>query len=108
MRKEKTTQYLYKHAINNTSRKKTYPSDNGDIVQPYRIDTLNIGVKSMENQLFIRVSFVGSNKYYELGIQYERFDFWSDYCKSFYNQKPDLDFMDTDDEEEVDEFAFVP
>jgi len=102
---KKTIEYLYKNSINNTSRKKTYPIDNEDIVLPVRIDTVNVGVKSMENQMFIRVSFVGSGKYYELGIQSERFNFWCEFCRSFYIDKPDLDFLYENDE--FDEFAQV-
>ena len=104
-RNQKTIQYLYERAVNVSGRKKSYPKDNDDIVKPYSVDTINIGVKSLENQIFVRVSFRGaSNKYYELGIQYDRVDYWFKFCKSLYNENPELDFMFDDDEEE-DEFA---
>lgn len=107
-RNQKTIQYLYERAVNVSGRKKSYPKDNEDITKPYSLDTINIGVKSLENQLFIRVSFRGaSNKYYELGIQYDRIDYWFNFVKSLYVDSPELDFLldSEEEEEEYDEFA---
>ena len=108
--KKKAIKYLYEKGVNNASRKKTFPKDNEEILKPISIDVVNVGVKSLENQMFVRVSFVGSGKYYELGIQSDRWLFWTEFCKNCYIDKPDIDFLDEEyeddyEEEEYDEFA---
>lgn len=92
--KQKAIRYLYEKGINNSSRKKSFPRENNEISLPYQIDVINVGVKALENQAFIRVSFIGSMKFYDLGIQYDRFDYWCNFAKSFYNISNDMDMLD--------------
>jgi len=75
---QKLVEYLYKSGINNTGRRKTRPTDNEDILKPLDIDTINLGKDRLKRLLFVRVLFVGSNKWYELHINSEKYDWWAD------------------------------
>lgn len=62
---KKVTDFLYKRSLNTSSRIKTYPKDNKNIVTPVEISILNTGKDYIKRELFVRVSFVGSDKYYQ-------------------------------------------
>ena len=93
---DRTVEFLYQRALNVSSRIKSFAKDDSAIEKPLVVDTINIGVEHLQNRLFIRLSFVGSGKYYSLGIEKDKLPYWMDFVMSFYNSNRnfDLDFLE--------------
>lgn len=92
--KKKVADYLYKYAVNTSSRKKSYPSDYTEISDNRMVvGTIGLDVNTSYNQCTVRVQFVGSEKFFVLGIGIEKFDYWYGMVKLFTVSRPDIELL---------------
>ena len=109
-KKAKILEYLYVNGINHTGNRKFRPKDNDDIIKPLGLSNIGMNFESDFNQLTIRVQFSGSGKFYTMGIDINKKDYWFKTISEFIVEKPFIDFDNFDDEEseyQVDEIVEV-
>lgn len=100
--KSKIALYLLDKAVNTSSRKLTKPRDYKEILDnKATVEHIGLDINSAYNQATIRVSFIGSEKYFTMGIEYDKMDYWYQKVKLFYLVDPlalefDMDSIDID------------
>lgn len=106
--KSKIALYLLDKAVNTSSRKLTKPRDYKEILDnKATVEHIGLDINSAYNQATIRVSFIGSEKYFTMGIEYDKMDYWYQKVKLFYLVDPlALEFESNDiEEEEICEYC---
>lgn len=104
--KSKIALYLLDKAVNTSSRKLTKPRDYKEILDnKATVEHIGLDINSAYNQATIRVSFIGSEKYFTMGIEYDKMDYWYQKVKLFYLVDPlALEFESNDIEEQEEEY----
>jgi len=101
--RSKVTKFIYENATNQQSRKVLPTSENNKIVLKNglaKIDYYNFGFQPDTRDWFIRVRFVGSDRWYELKIGFEEVDDWFTFFKEQTKHKKKSMFGGEDDEDE--------
>ena len=84
---------VWTKATNTTQRVVNRPKENESITLPPSFATINVGVDTTKNRLFVRASFIGSeHKYYELGISETEYKDWTEIVLSHYGLKSEDDY----------------
>ena len=104
---KRITEFLYLKSINESSRKITHPCDNKDIEK--KIVNISIDVNVPYNQITVRVRFNGAKAYYLLGIEANKYTYWTKVIEQFIIQKPDLEMslLDTVRQEEPQQIEYI-
>lgn len=97
-KQKKIVDYLFKNCVNTSSRKVARPKDEPNVV--VEITTIGLSYNPFYNQMTVRVQFVGSEKFFVLGIDNHRIDYWFNNMKEFIVESSDIDFNTTEQEED--------
>ena len=101
-RKKKVEMYLFENTVNTSSRTTSTPKDYPDIISNgKKISNIAIDQNVLYNQLTIRVKFVGSEKFFALGIENSLLANWINTWKLFVIENPLYTLGIFDEEKEV-------
>ena len=88
-RKRKVEMYLFENTVNTSSRTTSTPKDYPDIINNgKKISNIAIDQNVLYNQLTIRVKFVGSEKFFALGVENSLLTNWINAWKLFIIENP--------------------
>jgi hypothetical protein len=101
-RKRKVEMYLFENTVNTSSRTTSTPKDYPDIINNgKKISNIAIDQNVLYNQLTIRVKFVGSEKFFALGVENSLLTNWINAWKLFIIENPLYTLGIFDEEKEV-------
>ena len=88
-RKRKVEMYLFENTVNTSTRTTSTPKDYPDIINNgKKISNIAIDQNVLYNQLTIRVKFVGSERFFALGIENSLLANWINAWKLFIIENP--------------------
>ena len=101
-KKRKVEMYLFENTVNTSSRTTSTPKDYPDIINNgKKISNIAIDQNVLYNQLTIRVKFVGSEKFFALGVENSLLANWINAWKLFIIENPLHTLGIFDEEKEV-------
>ena len=65
---QRLVKYLYENSVNTSRRVVTKPKDDENIIESADISLINLGVDRIKKEIFVRVQFLGSQKFYQYHV----------------------------------------
>ena len=91
---------MYGKGVNTSSRARTVPKDNDKIGEGALISVINFGTDLDNGTISIRAKFHGSDTFYSVPLDSDKYDVWSTRIKVLYLESK-ADFEE-DDNDEID------
>lgn len=93
-KKKQLAKYLSQKTVNTSSRKRSIPTDYEAIVSNgCEISGIGLSFNTQYHQLTVRVEFVGSEKWFTLGVERDKYYYWSKIIEELTVSSVDIDIF---------------
>jgi hypothetical protein len=95
--KEKISKFIYERGVNTSSRYRVKPIDDEKVTDDAQISVINIGLDIDTGLMFIRAKFHGSNTFYTIPFEINKYDEWVSRIRELHSSVNEDLSVDDDD-----------